>query len=132
MFYLLLNFSSIIVSNPISCLLLVIISSQRKKMRLSPQKKPGDRIDSEGVRVTRIMLVDYSERKVEAKYGDIVQVRNTTSGKSDNKEGILVGFTEQRTQVYLNHKLRHFSDRNLEFVRPGEEKESMNEEKQSS
>jgi len=103
-----------------------------KKMRFSPRKKPGDRIDSEGVRVTRIMLVDHSGRNVEAKYGDIVRVRNTTSGKSANKEGTLVGFTQHRTRVYLNFKLRHFSDRNLEFVRPGEVKESMNEEKDSS
>mmetsp|Transcript_9033 Transcript_9033/g.13085 ORF Transcript_9033/g.13085 Transcript_9033/m.13085 type:complete len:102 (+) Transcript_9033:150-455(+) len=101
-------------------------------MRFSPRKKPGDRMDSEGVRVTRIMLVDHSGRNVEAKYGDIVRVRNTTSGKSANKEGMLVGFMQHRTRVYLNFKLRHFSDRNLEFVRPGEVKESINEEKDLS
>jgi len=81
--------------------------------------KPEDRKDEHGARVSSIRLLDREGNYVDTKCRDFVCVRYTSSSATANEEGVVDGFTPQRTRVLVKGKYRFYRDENLMFVRCG-------------
>ena len=79
--------------------------------------KPEDRKDDRGIRVSCIRLFNQDGKRVDTKTGDIVRVCGTSTSASE--EGVVDGFTPQKTRVLIKDDYRYFRDKNLMFVRHG-------------
>ena len=88
------------------------------------KKKPVDRRDPANCRVTSIKLQDMQGRFVDAKFGDTVCVRCTSSSVAASQEGTIDGFTEHRTRVLIKGRYRYFNDNNLMFLRAADAKKT--------